>query len=171
MTECRTFAAVMEKNMQFILTGLLCMMPVLSQAYEVNDSSRVIDLDEVIVISQPKESFLLRQQPVSSNVFGADEMHQLNVNDLSQLSQYVPSFVMPTYGSRLTSSLYIRGIGSRINNPAVGVYYDNIPRCQRLPIITISICSTEWMCCVVLRGRSTDRILREDWCVSIPRTR
>ena len=67
--------------MQFILTGLLCMMPVLSQAYEVNDSSRVIDLDEVIVISQPKESFLLRQQPVSSNVFGADEMHQLNVND------------------------------------------------------------------------------------------
>lgn len=127
MTECRTFAAVMEKNMQFILTGLLCMMPVLSQAYEVNDSSRVIDLDEVIVISQPKESFLLRQQPVSSNVFGADEMHQLNVNDLSQLSQYVPSFVMPTYGSRLTSSLYIRGIGSRINNPAVGVYYDNIP--------------------------------------------
>ena len=33
--------------MQFILTGLLCMMPVLSQAYEVNDSSRVIDLDEV----------------------------------------------------------------------------------------------------------------------------
>ncbi len=117
----------MKKNKQLILTGLLCMMPVLSQAYEVNDSSRVIDLDEVIVVSQPKESFLLRQQPMSSNVFGASEMQQLNVRDLSQLSLYVPSFVMPAYGSRLTSSLYIRGIGSRINNPAVGVYYDNIP--------------------------------------------
>ncbi len=125
--ESRTFAPVMRKYKQFILTGVLCVMPVLSQAYEVNDSSRVIDLDEVIVISQPKESFLLRQQPLSSNVFGAGEMQQLNVRDLSQLSMYVPSFVMPAYGSRLTSSLYIRGIGSRLNNPAVGVYYDNIP--------------------------------------------
>jgi outer membrane receptor protein involved in Fe transport len=69
----------------------------------------------------------LRLQPVSSNVFGSEQLQQLNVRDLSQLSQYVPSFVMPSYGSRLTSSMYVRGIGSRINNPAVGVYYDNIP--------------------------------------------
>ena len=94
---------------------------------ELTDSSRVIDLDEVVVVSQPKEQVRLRLQPVSSNVFGAEQLQQLHVHDLSQLSQYVPSFVMPSYGSRLTSSMYIRGIGSRINNPAVGVYYDNIP--------------------------------------------
>ena len=93
----------------------------------VNDTSRVIDLDEVIVVAQPKEGFLLRQQPLSSSAFGRQEMQQLNVHDLSQLSQYIPSFVMPAYGSRLTSSMYVRGIGSRINNPAVGVYYDTIP--------------------------------------------
>ena len=63
----------------------------------------------------------------NGHAFGSDQMQQLNVHDLSQLSQYVPSFVMPAYGSRLTSSMYVRGIGSRINNPAVGVYYDNIP--------------------------------------------
>ena len=34
---------------------------------------------------------------------------------------------MPDYGSSLTSALYIRGIGSRINTPAVGLYVDNIP--------------------------------------------
>ena len=34
---------------------------------------------------------------------------------------------MPDYGSRLTSAMYIRGIGSRINTPAVGMYVDNIP--------------------------------------------
>ena len=93
----------------------------------LSDSSKVVDLDEVVVISQPKEQVRLRLQPVSSNVFGSEQLQQLNVHDLSQLSQYVPSFVMPSYGSRLTSSMYIRGIGSRINNPAVGVYYDNIP--------------------------------------------
>ena len=93
----------------------------------VNDTSKVIDLDEVVVVAQPKEQVRLRLQPVSSNVFGSEQLQQLNVRDLSQLSQYVPSFVMPSYGSRYTSSMYVRGIGSRINNPAVGVYYDNIP--------------------------------------------
>ena len=93
----------------------------------LSDSSKVVDLDEVVVVSQPKEQVRLRLQPVSSNVFGSEQLKQLNVHDLSQLSQYVPSFVMPSYGSRLTSSMYVRGIGSRINNPAVGVYYDNIP--------------------------------------------
>ena len=93
----------------------------------VNDTSRVVDLDEVVIVAQPKEQTRLRLQPLSSSVFGSEQMQQINVRDLSQLSQYVPSFSMPAYGSRLTSSMYMRGIGSRINNPAVGVYYDNIP--------------------------------------------
>lgn len=93
----------------------------------LTDTSKVVDLDEVVVVAQPKEQVRLRLQPVSSSVFGSEQLQQLNVRDLSQLSQYVPSFVMPSYGSRLTSSMYVRGIGSRINNPAVGVYYDNIP--------------------------------------------
>lgn len=104
------------------LAGYQCI-----EAEEMADSSRVIDLDEVIVVSQPKELYRLRLQPVSSNMFGSGQLQQLNIHDLSLLSQYVPSVVMPSYGSRLTSSMYVRGIGSRINNPAVGVYYDNIP--------------------------------------------
>ena len=97
------------------------------EAVAVNDTSKVIDLDELVVVAQPKEQVRLRLQPVSSNVFGSDQLQQLNVHDLSQLSQYVPSFAMPSYGARLTSSMYVRGIGSRINSPAVGIYYDNIP--------------------------------------------
>ena len=73
----------------------------------LTDSSKVVDLDEVVVVSQPKEQVRLRLQPVSSNVFGSEQLKQLNVRDLSQLSQYVPSFVMPSYGSRLTSSMYV----------------------------------------------------------------
>lgn len=93
----------------------------------VNDTSRVVDLDEVVVISQPKETFRLRRQPMSSSVFTGEQMEKLNVGDLRQLSAYVPSFAMPAYGSRLTSAMYIRGLGSRISNSAVGVYYDNVP--------------------------------------------
>ena len=107
--------------------GALSMMPLLSQAIEVSDTSRVVDLDEVIVVSQAKESFGLRLQPLSSSVFTQHELNSFHIQDLSQLSVFVPSFSMPAYGSRLTSSMYVRGIGSRINNPAVSVYYDNIP--------------------------------------------
>ena len=92
-----------------------------------NDTSRVVDLDEVVVVAQPKETFRLRRQAVSSSVLTSGEMQRLNVHQLSQLAQYVPSFAMPSYGSRLTSSMYIRGLGSRISNSAIGVYYDNIP--------------------------------------------
>ena len=34
---------------------------------------------------------------------------------------------MPNYGSRLSSAVYVRGIGSRVNSPAIGVYVDGIP--------------------------------------------
>ena len=87
----------------------------------------MVDLDEVIVVSQPKDLHLLRQQPLSSSLFGAEELQQLNVRDVRELSAFVPSFAMPIYGSRYTSSMYIRGIGSRVNSPAVGLYVDNIP--------------------------------------------
>lgn len=66
---------------------------------EVTDSSRVQDLDEVIVISQAKEFFNLRQQPLSSIMFTTDETDRLGVRDLRDLSQFVPSFAMPNYGS------------------------------------------------------------------------
>lgn len=112
---------------KLLFSGIMLFISAMVQAEEVNDTSKVFDLDEIVVVSQPKDGRLLRHQPLSSTVLTQREMQMLGVKDLSQLSEYVPSFSMPQYGSRLTSSMYIRGIGSRINNPAVGIYYDNIP--------------------------------------------
>ena len=93
----------------------------------IDDTSKVREIDEVIVISQPKEQFLLRHQPLSSNIYAAEQMMNLGVRDLRELSSFVPNFTMPNYGSRYTSSMYIRGIGSRVNSPAVGIYVDGAP--------------------------------------------
>ena len=93
----------------------------------VADSSRIYDLDEVVVVSQNKEYLKLRQQPMSSTVLTSNEMGSLGIRDLREISDYVPSFVMPNYGSRYTSSIYVRGIGSRVNSPSMGIYVDNIP--------------------------------------------
>lgn len=94
---------------------------------ESGDTSRVYDIDEVVVIDQPKEAFRLRQQPLSSTSFNGDLIRSLNVQDVRNLSVFVPSFSMPEYGSRYTSSIYMRGIGSRVYSPAVGIYVDGMP--------------------------------------------
>lgn len=93
----------------------------------LSDSSKVHDIEEVTVVSQPKEVFRLRQQPLSSTSVSHRELTALGLRDLMELSNFVPSFTMPEYGSRLTSSVYVRGIGSRVNSPAVGIYVDNMP--------------------------------------------
>lgn len=93
----------------------------------VEDSSRIYDIEEVVIVDQPKENLRLRQQPLSSTTFGQNQLHLLNVGSLHQLSAFVPSFAMPNYGSRYTSSIYIRGIGSRVYSPAMGIYLDGMP--------------------------------------------
>ena len=98
---------------------------------ERGDTSRVYDIDEVVIVDQPKEAFRLRWQPLSSTSFDSGQLQSLNVQDLRQLSVFVPSFVMPEYGSRYTSSVYMRGIGSRVYSPAVGIYVDGIPVLSR----------------------------------------
>lgn len=94
---------------------------------EMADSSRVYDLDEVVVVSQAKEFYRLRQQPLSSTVLSGRELGNLGSRDIREVSDFVPSFVMPNYGPRFTSSIYVRGIGSRINSPSMGVYVDDMP--------------------------------------------
>lgn len=91
------------------------------------DTSRVYDIEEVVVVEQPKESYRLRQQPLASTSFTNQQLTNYGLQDLRELSAFVPSFTMPQYGSRYTSSSYVRGIGSRINAPAIGIYIDGMP--------------------------------------------
>lgn len=93
----------------------------------LTDSSRVHDIEEVVVVALPKEPYRLRQQPLSSSAFAESDLHGLSAHSLKDVALYVPSLAVPDYGSRLTSSIYMRGVGSRINSPGVGIYLDGIP--------------------------------------------
>lgn len=92
-----------------------------------DDTTKVIDLEEVVVISTPKETSKLKQLPASVSLLSQQDMQTHQVTSLKRISGLVPNLFIPDYGSRLTSAMYIRGIGSRINTPAVGMYVDNIP--------------------------------------------
>lgn len=55
------------------------------------DTSRVYDLDEVVIVSQPKEITTLRRQPLSSTVLSGHDLSSLGANSLSDIAAYVPS--------------------------------------------------------------------------------
>lgn len=112
-----------------IYTTLLFLLasPLAAFANEDNDTIKTRNIDEVTVIASPKEISPLRTQAMQSTILSGIDLKERQINSLKGISQIAPNFFMPDYGSRLTSAMYIRGIGSRINNPAVGLYVDNTP--------------------------------------------
>ncbi len=45
----------------------------------------------------------------------------------NSLSGMVPGLHIPDYGASMTSTIYLRGLGSRMENPVLGLYLDGIP--------------------------------------------
>lgn len=96
-------------------------------ATAVADTAKLMDIEELVIIATPKENNRLRQQPLSATSLSQQDMRNNGVNSVKALTGLVPNLFIPDYGSKLTTSVYVRGIGSRINTPAVGLYVDNIP--------------------------------------------
>ncbi|WP_300704750.1 TonB-dependent receptor [Bacteroides sp.] len=115
MNKYRIFALVLS----FLSTGNILA--------EEADTLKVVDVEEVLVIAAPKENKKLREQPAAVTLLSQQDMQATQVNSIKNLTSLVPNMFIPDYGSRLTSAVYIRGIGSRINTPSVGLYVDNIP--------------------------------------------
>lgn len=87
---------------------------------------REVSLNEVEIVSM-RESGRLSQLPLSASVISRAEVQERRISTLKSGAPFVANVFMPDYGSRLTSPVYIRGVGSRINAPSVGLYVDNIP--------------------------------------------
>ncbi len=69
----------------------------------------------------------LDTQPQASTTITAAEVERYNIVTMKQASVLAPNLYIPDYGSRMTSSIYVRGIGARIDQPAVGLNVDNVP--------------------------------------------
>ncbi len=120
----------MTKKKCFILTALMGITAIQVNAENLvsqKDTIKVIDIEEVVVISTPKENTRLRQQALSSTSFSQEDILNQSVTSVKSLTGLVPTLFIPDYGSKLTTAIYMRGIGSRTNTPAVGLYVDNIP--------------------------------------------
>ncbi len=83
-------------------------------------------LENINVIAK-KEQKNIFELPMRSMQLKATTIEQQEINTLRALSAMIPNLFMPDYGSKLTAPIYIRGIGSRINSPSVGLYVDGVP--------------------------------------------
>lgn len=94
---------------------------------EENRKDTVTVLSEVAVVAKMKQKNNLREESLSSTTIKLGEIERKQVVSLQDAAMQVPNLHIPNYGSRMTSSIYVRGLGSRIDHPAVGMYMDNIP--------------------------------------------
>lgn len=122
-------------NTRKLLTAsLLACVTVLSIAQEpIQENTidsigiRSYRLDEVTVISNPKVESELFEMPGSITLLSERNLEQMNIISIKDISSIVSNVFIPDYGSNLITSAYIRGIGSRINSPAVGLSINNMP--------------------------------------------
>ena len=79
------------------------------------------------VAASMKQAFRLDKLAAPFTSAFALEMEQRGLGSPRALSTIVPNLLIPDYGSAMTSSVYLRGFGSRIDNPVLGLYIDDIP--------------------------------------------
>lgn len=92
------------------------------------DTTIVVD---GVQVSAVKQGMVLRSAPIASTIVGERTAARRHITALKNLTDLVPNLHIPDYGSRMTSSIYVRGLGARIDHPAIGMTIDNIPLMQK----------------------------------------
>ena len=93
--------------------------------FQLSDSI-FVTLNE-INITAIKQAESMKEEPEASTILSNEEINRLGIVTMRGISDVVPNFYMPDYGSRITSTIYVRGIGARMDHPSVSLNVDNVP--------------------------------------------
>ena len=121
----------MKQRYLYVLVAgsFLCLQTMKADEVNVNknDTIKTYNIDEVIITSSTKETNDLRLLPGSVSILSPQAVSGRQIDALKDISAYVPNLYMPDYGSKMTSAIYIRGIGARSSGQSIGLYVDNVP--------------------------------------------
>lgn len=92
-----------------------------------DDTLKVYYLNEVVVSSSVKETNQLRNLPTAVSVVSPRQLQDARIESLPRLSAFIPNFFIPSYGSKVSTPIYIRGVGARLGSQTVSLYVDNVP--------------------------------------------
>ncbi len=116
----------MKKTAMFLAAVLISITAAKAQKKAIQDSIKHYQLED-IEIKSPKYNRNVFEIPAAATMVPERLIENNKIQNLTDISAVVPNFFMPDYGSKLTSPVYIRGVGNRINTPSVGLYVDGIP--------------------------------------------
>ena len=88
----------------------------------IRDGHRVLKEVEVIGVKQMPDAVSTAVTQITPAM-----LRRYNITDMKDVSLMAPNFYLPDYGTRITSSIYVRGLGARIDQPIVGLSVDNVP--------------------------------------------
>ena len=94
---------ILRETLCYSVVSFFCTATTLAHNILPEDTTKVIDIEEVVVIASPKETSKLRQLPASVSLISQKDMQANGITSLKSASNIVPNFFMPDYGSRLTS--------------------------------------------------------------------
>ena len=114
------------KTIKCIAVGCVCSLVVHAGEADTTKISNQVDLNEVVIQSFKQERSL-NTAPLAASAVNGTMLRNREVASIKDVSSLIPNLFIPDYGSKLTSPVYIRGIGSRINAPSVGLYIDGMP--------------------------------------------
>ena len=109
--------------------GILSTQGIISaeENHSPQDTIRTFNIDEIVVTSSSKETNNLRALPGSVSILTPQQVAGRQIASIKDISSFVPNLYMPDYGAKLTSAVYIRGIGARSSGQSIGLYVDNVP--------------------------------------------
>ncbi|WP_294594277.1 TonB-dependent receptor [uncultured Rikenella sp.] len=111
---------------RLFLLLLSCTLPLLADA-EDRDTTRTVESEEIVVRSSAKETNALQSLPEAVSLITPTRINNRQIESVKDLSAFVPNLFIPDYGSRMTTPVYLRGVGARSSGQSVGLYVDNIP--------------------------------------------
>lgn len=91
------------------------------------DTLRRIETDEVVIRSSAKETNDLWSVPEAVSLITPAKISNRRIESVKDLSAFVPNLFIPDYGSKMTTPIYLRGVGARSSGQSVAMYVDNIP--------------------------------------------
>ncbi|MDO5017510.1 MAG: TonB-dependent receptor [Porphyromonas sp.] len=124
-----------------LTNGVLCTLSLLLAGIVINlfsfteakaddvDSLQYYGLDELVVTGIKQQS-KLQELPISGTSVTAHQLQTRNIVSIKDFTGMVPNFIMIDRDTPHTSSILVRGMGSKLR-PAVVMYVDGVPHFEK----------------------------------------
>ncbi|MDO4971347.1 MAG: TonB-dependent receptor [Bacteroidales bacterium] len=111
------------KITSFFISLLLATMSLYAQASSTADTLRLQD----VTVTAIKQGTDIHSLASSASEIRRADIERGGIAGAKSAADMVPNIYIPDYGSRMTSTIYVRGLGTRIDQPALGMNVDNVP--------------------------------------------